>query len=461
MRAIIENNNIIVTDPTSEFMALIEGKLSYTDKSKEYQIRKMSRNPFLKNSPAVKKLKQQVYGKAYTVLSDGSINIASGLSYIVNDLDETIDNRKDTGSNIALPWAKKPHDPRDYQLEAIELMLNNWRGLINFATGLGKTLTAVHAIRKFKKKTLVICPGKSIADNFYEELASAFGKDKVGYFGDGKKQIKQITVGIVGSVTNSIDKFKQADLGLVIFDEVHHLAADTFFSIAQGLGGVGRMFGLTATDFRSDGKEILIKAGVGSVLINRDLIWGIKNKWLADPYFIVRKINTCGKDYKDDKLKSYRTHILESDDMNNRIIGDIQKFLNAGKSVLCLVDQVEHGEKISTSVGLPLATGKDKMSKEYINQLNSGKIPGLVGTDSMIGEGCDTKRVDVLVLANFVASKGPLWQNIGRGMRLYGDKTSVIVLDYCPTGSTMMSRHSDERIKIYKEITKNVKVIDV
>jgi superfamily II DNA or RNA helicase len=460
MRAKIENHEIIISDPTDTFRRYLRDHLSYTDKSKEYQIRKMEKNPYTRGSVQLKKMKAEMSGNLLVENQDGSLTIPSGFSHLVEKIDVD-DLRKDTGITITLPWVNKPHDPRDYQLEAIELMENNYRGLINFATGLGKTLTAIHLTRKMKKRTLIICPGKTIADNFYAELIQAFGESRVGYFGNGKKQIKDITVGIVQSVNNSIDRFIQQDLGLVIFDEVHHLAATTFFSIAEGLKNVGRMFGLTATDFRSDGKDIMITAGVGKVLIKRDLIWGIEHKWLADPYFIVRGIDTVGKEYKDDKLKNYREHVMNCKAMNDRIVNDVQKFLAAGMSVLCLVDQIDHGDAVAKAVGLPFATGEDKMSKDYVDQLNAGSIPGLIGTDSMIGEGCDTKRVDVLVLANFVASKGPLWQNIGRGMRLYGTKTQVIILDYCPKGSSMLTRHCKQRIALYKEITSNVRIVNV
>lgn len=459
MKAVIENHRIVVSGSTDVFKKYLSDNLSYTDKSKEYQIRKMEKNPYRRNSDLIRQMKSEAYG-CLLKEENGDLIMPSGFTHLLKNL-PIEDRRHDSGIQIALPWVNKPHDPRDYQSEAITLMENNYRGLINFATGLGKTLTAVHLIRKIKRKTLVICPGKTIADNFYAELVAAFGEHRVGYFGGGKKQIKDITVGIVQSVNNSIDRFISEDLGLVIFDEVHHLAANTFFSIVEGLQDVGRMFGLTATDFRSDGKDIMITAGVGEVLIKRDLIWGIANKWLADPYFIVRGIDTTGREYKDDKLKNYKEHVVNSKDMNTRIISDIQGFLAAGLSVLCLVDQVDHGEAVSKAVGLPFATGEDKQSQEYIDQLNKGSIQGLIGTDSKIGEGTDTKRVDVLVLANFVASKGPLWQNIGRGMRLYGTKTQVIVLDYCPKGSDMLTRHAKQRIKLYKEITNNVRLINV
>jgi superfamily II DNA or RNA helicase len=457
MRATVDNHRVRIEDPSPRVIALFREKLSYTDKSKQYQLMKMGKNPFLKKSNAYKALKQEVYGSLLVENDDGSIEFPAGFVHLIKDID-IVDNRKLTGKNVAYPWKKKPFDPRDYQEDGISLMENNYRGLINFATGLGKTLTAVHAIRRIGKRALVLCPSTSIADNFYEELCSAFGENKVGYFGDGKKKIKDVTVGIAGSVNNHIEKFKEADLGLIIIDEVHHVPANTFFSIANQLGSVGKMFGLTATDFRADGKDVLITAGVGEVLIKRDLIWGIKNGWLADPYIVMREVDTDGKNFKDDKLKNYKAHVLNSAEMNSRIISDCKKFIDAGMSVLCLVDEVSHGKTISEALGVPFATGIDKQSSKYVEQLNKGDIPGLVGTDSKIGEGTDTKRVDVLVLANFVANKGALWQNLGRGMRLYGDKKQVIVLDYKPLGSDMLSRHADQRLAFYKEITSNIKV---
>jgi superfamily II DNA or RNA helicase len=453
----INNSEIIIKNYTSDFSKKLNEMLSYTDKSKQYQIRKMSRNVFSRNSDHYKKLVASQEGTLVDERS-GVITVPSGFAYLFKN-NQIIDNRKDTGKQVAFPWKTKPHDPRDYQHDGITQMCNNYRGLINFATGLGKTLTAVYAIRAIGRRALILCPSKAIADNFYQELCSAFGDSTVGYFGGGKKQIRDITVGIVQSVNNSIDQFAKHELGLVIFDEVHHLAADTFFSIAAGLSSVGRMFGLTATDFRSDGKDVMIQAGVGEVLIKRDIIWGIENKWLAYPSIIMREVETTGREYSDDKLKNYKAHVLNSPEMNERIIQDIKKCLEAKKSVLCLVDEKEHGRLLSEALGLPLATGDDKNSKMYVQQLNDGSIPGLIGTDSLIGEGCDTKNVDVLVLANFVASKGPLWQNLGRGLRRQGAKRTVLVLDYKPTGSKMLSRHADQRLKLYKAITSSVREV--
>jgi superfamily II DNA or RNA helicase len=370
-----------------------------------------------------------------------------------------VDNRVETGKKIPLPWVNKPHALRDYQEEAVDLMLNNSRGLINLATGLGKTLLTLHFIQRYKNRALIVCTSESVAKQFYTLFESIFGKPKVGFYGGGCKKICDITIGIAASVVKGIADFQSADLGCVIIDETHHTPATTFFEISQGLGQVGKLFGLTATDYRSDGKDIMITGGCGPVLIRRDIKWGVSNGWLAEPYFIVRQVDTQGKDYKDDKIKSYKEHVLNNQLMHAQIRDDAQKMMDAGKSVLILVDEVMHGKTLSNELSIPFATGIDSKSQEYVDQLNKGKVKGLVGTDGKIGEGSDTQNVDVLILANFVASKGPVIQAVGRGLRKQGTKTKCIILDYIPMGSTMLSRHGFGRVDFYKEITDKVKVI--
>jgi superfamily II DNA or RNA helicase len=418
----------------------------------------MQNNPFQRNSGYYKKLEKEVRGSLLKDMN-GHAAFNSGLAYLIDGKMEIEDRRKDTGKKIAFPWKKKPFDPRPYQQEAIDICLENWRGIVNFATGMGKTLTAIHFIRALGRKTLIVVPSDSIARQFYNELCECFGDNRIGFYGGGKKKIKDITIGIAASVVKATEQFKKEELGCIIFDEVHHIAASTFFNIANDLGDVGRIYGLTATDYRSDGKDIMINAGCGKVLIKRDIKWGIDHGFLAKPKFIVREVPTSGIDYKNNKLKSYKEHVLNDSVMKAQILADIQQAIANGKSVLCLVDEVAHGAELSQQTGLPFAQGKDKNSNKYVEELNNGNIKGLIGTDGRIGEGTDTKRVDVLILANFVASKGPVIQAVGRGLRIYGQKTDCIVLDYIPQGSTMLKRHAEGRVKYYKEITGDVAII--
>lgn len=618
MNIVINNNTTSIDSINQKLIDQISSLLSFTDKSKQYQLKRLSKSVWGKSSQKAAQLKTEIHQSLVVVKSDTSIEIPTRLLHLITpivDISRAQDLRCDTGTKISLPWVNRPSTMRPYQEEAVDIITNNWCGLINFATGLGKTLTAVHAIRSLGRKTLIVCPNKSIAQQFHEILVSAFGSHRVGFFGDGKKSIKDLTVGIAQSVNNHLPEFKKHDLGFVLVDECfpyreniatengpmeigrlvknweegipnprvkswnedkkifeyknityawrktnpnlvkveyskrvikctpnhklltnkgwksagdlvngdlllgstgtkserhqgyglvekvtpykaklkggrqpfvfdievednhnfivcssndssgiiahncHHIAADTLFNITKGLGDVGRIFGLTATDFRNDGKDLLIAAGCGETLIRRDAKWGIENGWLAKPYFIVRHVATDGKDYPDDKLKNYKAHVLNCQIMKDQIQSDAQSFINAGKRVLIIVDEIAHGQELSNALGIPFATGEDKQSQTYINDFNNLKIVGLVATDGKVGEGVDTRPVEVLIIANFVASKGAVLQVIGRGLRKIPGKDKCLILDYIPSGSRMLQRHAMQRISYFKELTENVRII--
>lgn len=457
MKAIITNKFTVVQNPLPVVIRSLNDLMSYTDKQVEYQIKRMESNPFQKNTGWLKQLKKQAQCSLLKQLDGGHVAFNSGLAYLINRAEIPVEDRRcETGSTIALPWHKNPHPLRNYQEEALKLLVDNWRGILNLATGLGKTLTAVYLVKKLKRKALIVVPSDSIAKQFYEELTNAFGEKRVGFYGGGKKNIKDITVGIAASVVKNPQDF--TDLGVIIFDEVHHIAATSFYEIATALGNTGRIYGLTATDYRSDGKDIMINAGCGDVIIKRDVKWGIDNGWLATPEFKIREVDTTGTDYRGDKLKNYKEHVLNSQIMKDQIRDDMKYYMDQGKSVLCLVAEVAHGEELSKQLGVPFAQGKDKQSQKYVKELNDGKITGLIGTGGKIGEGSDTRRVDVLILANFMASKGPVVQAVGRGLRIYGGKSHCICLDYIPTGSSMLTRHAKQRIKYYREIHNDIEI---
>lgn len=460
MKIVSNNSTTTVIDPDHELISELRTLFTIKDKSKEYQLHKMSKNPFSRNSKAFYELKSQLYISLLDESVHGQVSFPSPLIEMTN-LTPDQDNRGPTGKDISLPWdvSYKPIQLRPYQVEAVDNAVQVSRGVINMATGLGKSKVAIFLIKKLKKRSLIIAPNKSIANQLYEELCECFGKHRIGFYGSGKKKLGDITVGIAQTVTNHVDDFKSHDLGCVIVDESHHTAAATFYSILKSLSYVGNIYGLTATAFRSDGKDLLLNATCGFPVVEYDVRWGIRNNWLAQPVFLIRKIRTNAPDY-DDKLMAYKSHILNSKEISSRIEEDAAKMMAANKSTLILVDTIEHGEALSKSLGIPFAKGDDKQSEMYIAALNNGKILGLVATEGKAGEGTDTRNVECLIMAQFTAAKGAVLQAVGRGLRKQGNKTQCFILDYWPTSSRMLGRHAETRVKYYREITDQVKVID-
>jgi len=460
MKILVNNSTTTVVSPDNELISGLRRLFTMRDKSKEYQVNRMSKNPYARMSKAYEQLKSQVYTSLLDESVPGQVSFPTPLLE-VSGLQPTVDSRSSTGKTISLPWdsSYKPVQLRPYQVEAVEKAAKSQRGIINMATGLGKSKVAIFLTRQLKKRTLIVAPNKSIANQLYDELCQCFGKHCIGFYGSGKKKLGDVTVGIAQTVVNHVDDFKAHDLGLVIVDEAHHTAATTFYSIVESLSHVGNIYGLTATAFRSDGKDLLLNAACGFPVVEYDVKWGIQNGWLAEPVFITRKIRTSTPDY-DDKLMAYKSHILSATEISSRIEIDAQKMMQAGKATLILVDTIEHGEALSKSLGIPFAKGEDKQSEAYVDQLNQGKIVGLVATEGKAGEGTDTRNVDCLIMAQFTASKGAVLQAVGRGLRKQGNKTHCYILDYWPTSSRMLGRHAAKRVEFYQEITDQVKVLD-
>jgi superfamily II DNA or RNA helicase len=437
-----------------------EGVMDITQKNKElaenitYLCRSLGFAAYLKPS-----FKKATNSKTHTGSTYWRVSISGDLSRIP----VLLDRKK-------LPPRKQIKDPmvRGFTVEKTEI--DNYYGwqvdgdnlylMADFTVthNCGKSKTAFSLLRQLKRKALIVAPNKSIAVQLYEELCNTFGNARIGFYGSGKKKLGDITVGIAQTVINHVADFQKADLGVVIVDEAHRSASNTFVAILSSLSSVGRVYGLTATAYRADGKDLLLNAACGPVLVEYDAKWAIENGHLAQPIFIIRKIKTSAPDY-DDKLMAYKSHILSAKEISNQIESDAQKMIAAGKSTLVLVDSIEHGEALSKALGLPFAKGEDKNSEQYIKDLNSGKINGLIGTENKISEGVDTRNVDCLIMGQFTAAKGAVLQAVGRGLRKQGNKTSCFILDYWPTSSRMLGRHAERRIEYYLEITDQVKII--
>ena len=168
---------------------------------------------------------------------------------------------------------------REYQQNALDRWIDSsMRGCIVLPTGAGKTVVGIKAIEKINAATLIVVPTIDLMEQWTQNLSQylnhKIGKDDkinipkimIGNLGGGKDDIQPITVATYDSAYLRApyigNQFK-----LVIFDEVHHLPAPGYRSIAEQLIAPCRL-GLSATIRREDGLDELIPRLVGGIVFH-------------------------------------------------------------------------------------------------------------------------------------------------------------------------------------------------
>ncbi|MGH7753110.1 MAG: DEAD/DEAH box helicase, partial [Gemmatimonadales bacterium] len=76
----------------------------------------------------------------------------------------------------------------------------------------------------------------------------------------------------------------------------------------------------------------------------------------------------------------------------------------------------------------------------------------IIATGQYLGEGFDCPEIDTLFLAFPVSFKGKLVQYVGRAMRPYEGKTSVLVYDYKDSQVAILNRMHQRRRKTYRSL---------
>ncbi|HEX5546400.1 MAG TPA: DEAD/DEAH box helicase, partial [Ktedonobacterales bacterium] len=159
--------------------------------------------------------------------------------------------------------------PRSYQQEAVDAWLREGaRGVVVLPTGAGKTVVAFDAIARLGVRTLVVVPTIELLRQWRAGLAEHLGLplESVGIIGGGERRTGDITVITYDSA--AMPRRKLDRYGLLVFDEAHHLPAQSYAAIAHKAVAPWRL-GLSATLERADGRHHDLTALIGSLVYTR------------------------------------------------------------------------------------------------------------------------------------------------------------------------------------------------
>ena len=169
-----------------------------------------------------------------------------------------------------LPWpVALTMTPRPYQEDALTAWrAEGCRGVVVLPTGSGKTLVGALAIAEVELATLVVVPTIDLLRQWQRALAEALGRDpgEIGVYGGGAHDVQPITIITYESAALHPELLRR--FGLLIFDECHHLPAQTYRQIAEGAFTPLRL-GLSATPERADEEHLALDRLIGPEVYRR------------------------------------------------------------------------------------------------------------------------------------------------------------------------------------------------
>lgn len=167
--------------------------------------------------------------------------------------------------------------PERSQPEAVEACLKALRtgpgygGVLSLPCGFGKTETALKIAHTIGKCTLVIVNGNTVREEWSARIKSRMPGARVGIIQQSKFEVqdKDFVIALVHTVIRlTPEKIAQLGVfGLVIVDESHHMAAQSF-SRALSMVPARRILALSATFRRTDGLDDLLHWQMGPMILH-------------------------------------------------------------------------------------------------------------------------------------------------------------------------------------------------
>jgi superfamily II DNA or RNA helicase len=449
---VIIKNNLKITGIPEEFVQSLMAKLRFPN-PKWIENQRMGRW----NKGIPKELK--FYKKA----GDGGLVIPRGyirqLIYLARRDKiqyELVDKRR-TLADVEFTFSGQL---KHFQQQAASAMLAKEFGILNAATGAGKTVIALYMIAQRRQPSVIVVHTKELAAQWTDRISTFLNIDseKVGFIGGGKLKIgDQITVAMVQSLYKcAYDVAKKT--GFLVVDECHRCPSRTFTEAVTAFDSK-YMLGLSATPFRRDKLSKLIFWYLGDVHHEMD-----KKRLISKGHILKAEVVFRETDFKPyyDPVSQYSKMLSEltADTKRNLLIAtDVANEAKKSEGIcLVLSDRKAHCEnlhallKFKFNMAADFLIGDLSVSERQIvlDRLNNHEIKILVATGQLIGEGFDCKYLSTLFFATPIRFSGRVLQYLGRILRPAADKSRARVFDYVDVNVDVLTAAARARQRVYE-----------
>ena len=310
--------------------------------------------------------------------------------------------------------------------------------------GQGRILFIAHVVE------LIDQARRTIKNHTDEEPSVEMGDQSECRDGHGILDKSKVLVASIQTMSRRMEQFDPNDFDLIIIDEFHHAAADSYrrlWEYFKTKNPAIKLLGITATLFRTD--KITLGCMADHCAFKMGIREGIDDGWLVpvkQKYIVVENLDfsacrTLAKDLNEKDLEGVmmggkveegmteeerRELLIKQERMLHAIAAPSVKEAD-GKPGLVFCVTVEHAIRMAEilrrypGVTAEVVHGKTPKEdrKDTIRQFGQGKIQFLVGVGCFL-EGFDAPHVQVLVMARPTKSLVIYIQMIGRGTRAVG-----------------------------------------
>lgn len=348
---------------------------------------------------------------------------------------DIVDKRVTTSDAEYFKRVKFLWDLRDYQQTAGDSLRapGITVGVLQAQTGAGKSAIFIHHTINIGVNTLILVHTKELAEQTIKAFLKStnLNREDIGFIGSGRFEIKPISVGLLQTVTKlKGQQLKQVQeyFGQIVSDEVHIIAAETYFE-AMGRLPAKYKFGFSGTIKREDGLTPAIHWATGPLI--HSVPPEALESFLIKPSYRQVRTSYYFPLFNTSEYQTMITHMAEDTERNKLIIKEFEKNKDTPSVFLCnRTSQVKllH-ELIPRSVMLTSQMTK-KAREKAMEKLHSGEADHAVSTFGLFSTGLDIPKLSALYLCSPIKSNIKLRQSAGRLMRKAEGKTSSFIVDF-------------------------------